>query len=180
MDSLHLGLFISICILLCIVTAMLIFLLALPMIPCLIALALSIILIYLNPAKLNYDQEINDAKDHYDKYTDKTSYFSKQLKHVWQNALADQINYYIIVAVVIIYMPFFIYIIYLLDAPYMPPTPTQPGTFSIADYFPPLYIINLFVMLFTCIYVFIYGYSYAYLIIPMMIGLGTFTYLFLI
>ena len=178
MDGLQFTLFITICILLCIVTGML--MLVLPVIPCLIALALSILLIYLNPAKLNYDKEIKDAMDHYDKYSDKHSYFSKQLKHVWQNALADQINYYIIVAVVIIYMPFFIYLIYLLNAPYMPPPPTQPGTFSVWDYFPPLYIINLVAMLITSIYVFIYGYSYTYLIIPMMIGLGTFTYLFLI
>jgi hypothetical protein len=62
----------------------------------------------------------------------------------------------------------------------MPPPPSQSVTFSLWDYFPPLYIINLFAMLITCIYVFIYGYSYKYLIIPMMIGLGTFTYLFLI
>jgi CHASE2 domain-containing sensor protein len=61
MDSLHLGLFISICILLFMVTAILIYTRLFPVIPCLIALVLSIILIYLNPAKLNYDKEINDA-----------------------------------------------------------------------------------------------------------------------
>jgi len=187
MDTIQLVLFISICILLCLVTAIFILVFSLPIIPCVVALVLSIILIFLNPAKLNYDKEVQDAKDHYNKYKNKESYFSKQLKRVWQNALADQLIYYVIIVASIVYLFFIGYIIYLLYTPEFPVTPSffdfLPN-FHIMDnlwiYFPPVYLINLFAILITSIYVFIYGYTYAYLIIPIIVGLGTFTYQFLI
>ena len=190
MDTIQLVLFISICILLCLVTAIFIFVFLLPIIPCVVALVLSIILIFLNPAKLNYDKEVSDAKDHYNKYKNKESYFSKQLKRVWQNALADQVNYYVIIVAAIVYLFFIGYIIYLLYTPEFPVTPSIFSKFfdvlpnfhmgNLWNYFPPLYLLNLFAILITSIYVFIYGYTYAYLIIPIIVGLGTFTYQFLI
>lgn len=186
MDTIQLVLFISICSLLCLITAVLMYFFPVVRTPSAFVLVLSIILIFLNPAKLNYDKEIKDAKDHYNKYKNKESYFSKQLKRVWQNALADQLIYYVIIVASIFYLLFIGYIIYLLYVPEFPVTPIFSTlfnflpNFNINIYFPPVYLINLFAILITSIYVFIYGYTYAYLIIPIIVGLGTFTYQFLI
>jgi hypothetical protein len=106
MDTIQLVLFIIICSLLCLITAVLMYFFPVVRTPSAFALVLSIILIFLNPAKLNYDKEIKDAKDHYNKYKNKESYFSKQLKRVWQNALADQLIYYVIIVASIFYLLF--------------------------------------------------------------------------
>jgi len=146
-----------------------------------IFIVLALVIIYYNPVKLQYDKEIKDAEKDYIKHSRYESYFSKQLKHVWQNAVSDQFNYYIIIAVVLLYMPFFIYVIYLLYINEIPVSaiPVVPGQINLTDYFPPLYLINVIVLIITCMYVFVYNYDYKYLTIPITFGLGSFAYSFL-
>ena len=147
--------------------------------------SLMLVIIYYNPLNLQYDKEVKDAEQDYIKHSYE-QYFSKHLKHIWQTALSEQFNYYIIIAVILIYLPFVFYILYLLYSNEIPvpptPGPLAPGQvkpFDIMDYFPPLYLLNVFVILFTCMYVFIYGNEYKYLTIPITIGLGSFAYSFL-
>jgi hypothetical protein len=145
-----------------------------------IFIVLALLIIYYNPVKLQYDEEIKDAEKDYIKHSNYESYFSKQLKHVWQNAVADQFNYYVIIAVILLYIPFVVYIIYLLYVNEIPAPVVAVGpAIHWLDYFPPVHLINAIVLIITCIYVFIYGYDYKYLTIPITFGLGSFAYSFL-
>lgn len=81
-----------------------------------------IAIIMINPFQKKMNQNVADAKSDLEKYGDKTDDFNKQLKLTLENAITGRNSYYIMMFMVLLYMPIVCYVVYLISVP--PPIPS--------------------------------------------------------
>lgn len=74
--------------------------------------------VFYSSYKQAYDEEIKDAKDQYSKYKNKTeTFYADQLKATWLNAMNGKNKYFIYSFMIYTFIPFFMYVGYLLTQP---------------------------------------------------------------
>jgi len=81
------------------------------------------LVIFYSPVKTEYDKDIQSAQEQYLKYKkDVEEVYADQLKTTWMNAMNGKNKYFIIVFMVLCYLPVPYYLVYLLYL--VPGTPT--------------------------------------------------------
>jgi hypothetical protein len=82
------------------------------------------LVIFYSPVKTEYDKDIQSAQDQYLKYKkDVEDVYADQLKTTWMNAMNGKNKYFIIVFMVLCYLPVPYYLVYLLYHNPNEPTP---------------------------------------------------------
>jgi hypothetical protein len=71
----------------------------------------------LNPMKNMLDKNVDNTKSDLDAFADKSDDFNEQLTLTWQNAVAGRNAYYIVMFMILLYVPILCYSTYIISVP---------------------------------------------------------------